>query len=119
MECHFNPKQEMRSSLESCKNNCLNEYFYGIKSTTKFLIDYNKMQNNLIIIYPLLKLEINFNYLPKMNLIDYLCSIGGLVSMWFGISLFNLTFNFVNITKIIIIRKIGLIMTKALLNIYL
>ncbi len=42
---------------------------------------------NLIIIK---KHEILFNYLPKMNLIEYFCSVGGLISMWFGFSVYDL-----------------------------
>ncbi len=35
---------------------------------------------------PIPKHEILFTYLPKMNLIEYLCSVGGLIPMWFGFS---------------------------------
>jgi hypothetical protein len=36
------------------------------------------------------KHEILFTYLPKMNFIEYLCSVGGLISMWFGFSVYDL-----------------------------
>jgi hypothetical protein len=50
-------------------------------------------------IAPELKHEILFTYLPKMNLVEYLCSVGGLVSMWFGISVYDFVMIFVEELK--------------------
>jgi hypothetical protein len=45
------------------------------------------------------KHEILFTYLPKMNLIEYLCSIGGLIGMWFGFSVYDLVLIFAKESK--------------------
>jgi hypothetical protein len=48
---------------------------------------------------PTPKHEISFTYLPKMNLIEYLCSVGGLISMWFGLSVYDLVLIFAKESK--------------------
>jgi hypothetical protein len=40
------------------------------------------------------KNEILFTYLPKMNFVEYLCSVGGLISMCFGFSVYDLVLIF-------------------------
>jgi hypothetical protein len=58
------------------------------------------------------KYEITFNYLPKMNLVEYFCSVGGLVSMWFGLSIYDIALIFVIYSKM----KITLIFYSILEN---
>jgi hypothetical protein len=45
------------------------------------------------------KHEILFTNLPKMNLIEYFCSVGGLISMWFGFSVYDLVLIFTKESK--------------------
>jgi hypothetical protein len=40
-----------------------------------------------------------FTYLPKMSLIEYLCPVRGLISMWFGFSVYDLVLIFAKESK--------------------
>ena len=42
------------------------------------------------------KNDITFTHLPKLNFIEYLCSMGGLISMWFGLNVFQFTKEFIH-----------------------
>jgi hypothetical protein len=100
VKCNFDSKIEMRSLEKICKNNCHNEHYLNILHNT----DYNENQFKFLDVKLFMprkstKYEINFFYLPKMNLIEYLCSVGGLVSMWFGYSFYDLVLIFVNESK--------------------
>jgi hypothetical protein len=89
-ECKFNAKSKIKSLEKICKNDCLIEYYMNILVDQKFTTG-NPMRNTkLVSINVSLKFETLFTYLPKMNLVDYFCSVGGLISMWFGISLYDL-----------------------------
>jgi hypothetical protein len=89
-ECKFDAKSKMKSLEKICKNDCLIEYYMNILVDQKF-ISGNPMRNTkFVTIRVSLKFETLFTYLPKMNLVDYFCSVGGLISMWFGISLYDL-----------------------------
>jgi hypothetical protein len=73
-----------------CSKNCYNRYFdYRFERLHK-----NEKSNALSEkIFSLRKRDGNdilLTHLPKMNFVEYLCSIGGLFSMWFCISLFHL-----------------------------
>ncbi len=57
--------------------------------------------------------EILFTHMPKMSFIDYLYLFGGLISMWFGISLFNLTLIIVKNLKIIVMTAFGSVNLKV------
>jgi hypothetical protein len=61
--------------------------------------EYNKAKISAVIPSKTTKNEIIYNHLPKMNLVDYFCSTGGLISMWFGISVYDLLLIFVRETK--------------------
>ncbi len=65
------------------------QYYEGLKA-----IGFN-------LIYPrkTRKHEIFFFYLPKINFVEYLCSVVGLISMWFGISVYNLALIFAEESK--------------------
>jgi hypothetical protein len=50
----------------------------------------NKMKDRLInIIIDRKDREEHFFHLPLMSLTDYLCSIGGIMAMWIGISIWS------------------------------
>ena len=76
-----------------CPNNCNNQYYLNtnIETTNMFkykhlIVDSPKYPIPLVIV----------THLPKLNFIEYLCSIGGFISMWFGYSLFHLTVKFIS-----------------------
>jgi hypothetical protein len=99
----------MKSLEKICKNNCYNEHYLDQFIFAKYshslkISDIKYLRN-----YKSLKYEIVFTYLAKMNLVEYLCSVGGLVSMWFGISVYDLALILVTESKKWIIRIFGLI----------
>jgi hypothetical protein len=96
IECKFKTKSEMKSFEKNCKNNCLNEYYMNIFDTQKEISFWNLKALKLLF-SP--KYEILFSYLPKMNFIEYLCSVGGLISMWFGFSVYDLVLIFAKESK--------------------
>jgi hypothetical protein len=88
-KCEFNLKYKNSLLNKICKGNCYNIYYdyvfergsYVKKNTAfKKIFNLKKRFGN----------DISSNHLPKMNFIGFLSSIGGLFSMWFGISLFHL-----------------------------
>jgi hypothetical protein len=95
IECKFDSKNEMKLLEKICKKDCLNEYY--IKLFNNHFI--NNKDYKALAIYRDEKHEILFTYLPKMNFVEYLCSVGGLVSMWFGISVYDFVLIFVRETK--------------------
>ncbi len=89
-ECKFDAKSKMKSLEKICKNDCLIEYYMNI-NVDQSLRDIRNSRNAIIVkIKIYLEFETLFIYLPKMSLVDYFCSVGGLISMWFGISLYDL-----------------------------
>jgi hypothetical protein len=99
IECKFDAKSEMKSLENICKNNCLNEYYMNIIDGQQMVKRISDFDIRLIKFTVSEKYEILFTYLPKMNLIEYLCSVGGLISMWFGISVYDLVLIFVKESK--------------------
>ncbi len=89
-KCEFKFKYNKLLMNKICSKNCYNRYFdyrfdrsYKNKKSHAFkekIFSVSKSYGN----------EILLTHLPKMNFVGYLCSIGGLFSMWFGISLFRL-----------------------------
>ncbi len=119
VKCDFDSKIEMNSLGKICKNNCYNEHYLDqfISPTYNHrykLFDFKSMGQ-----YKSLKYEIIFTYLAKMNFVEYLCSVGGLVSMWFGISVYDLALILVNESKKWIIRIFGSISYENLTSIVL
>jgi hypothetical protein len=107
VKCDFDSKIEINTLDKICKNNCYNEHyldqFISIKSfNERKLLDIKGFR-----LYKSLKYEIVFTYLQKMNLVEYLCYVGGLISMWFGISVYDLALILVNELKKWIIRIFG------------
>jgi hypothetical protein len=108
VKCNFDSKIEMKSLEKICKNNCYNEYYldqFIIVNEQRYKFPYFKTLSRLKSI----KYEIIFTYLAKMNFVEYLCSVGGLVSMWFGISVYDFGLILVTESKKWIIRIFGLI----------
>jgi hypothetical protein len=99
VKCNFDSKIEMNSLEKICKNNCYNEYYLDHFIYIKSLYEYKLFDIKGLGYYKLLKYEIIFTYLAKMNFVEYLCSVGGLVSMWFGISVYDLALILVNESK--------------------
>jgi hypothetical protein len=70
-----------------CPKHCDNQYIdirgKGIGSVLKGTEKVLRLISNI-------REHISITHLPKMNFIEYFSSIGGLFSMWFGISLFHL-----------------------------
>jgi hypothetical protein len=83
-KCEFKFKYNNLLMDKICGKNCYNihfDYRFDRTNITKIKVfSVGKAPGN----------EILLTHLPKMNLVDYFCSIGGLFSMWFGISLFHL-----------------------------
>ncbi len=90
LECKFDAKSEIKSLEKICKNDCLIEYYMNVFVDQKSNARNPKRNTKLVSIITTRKFETLFTYLPKMNLVDYFCSIGGLISMWFGISVYDL-----------------------------
>jgi hypothetical protein len=90
IECKFNAKSEMKSLEIICKNNCLNEYFTDIFDFQNEVKEFSALNVTALTLTLTPKHEILFTHLPKMNLIEYLCSVGGLIGMWFGFSVYDL-----------------------------
>jgi len=109
VKCYLNLKQEKKFLEQICKKNCVNQYFLNIISSSTYLSIYEKVMIRYFNPSKIKKNEIIFTYLPKMNLVEYFCSIGSLISMWFGISVYDLTFIFFRETKRRIIYFRGLI----------
>jgi hypothetical protein len=69
-----------------CPKHCYNEYI-DIRGTGVSTV----LKARSISLSINVREHISIIHLPKMNFIEYFSSIGGLFSMWFGISLFHLT----------------------------
>jgi hypothetical protein len=111
-KCQLNLKLETKLLEKICKKNCLNHYFFNIITSAKYLPKFNKSKISFFLPFKTPKNEIIFNYLPKLNLIEYFCSIGGLISMWFGISVYDLVFIIVRETKKRILYPLRIIEVK-------
>ncbi len=99
VRCHLNLKIEIKLLEKICKKNCVNHHFFNIITSAKYLSKDKKFKISYFVPFKTNKNEIIFNHLPKMNLVEYFCSIGGLISMWFGISVYDLLLIFVRETK--------------------
>jgi hypothetical protein len=108
VKCDFDSKIEMKSLEKICKNNCYNEHYLDQEILIKYFHSFKILDIKSLRHLKSLKYEIVFTYLAKMNFVEYLCYVGGLVSMWFGISVFDLALILVNESKKCIIRIFGL-----------
>ncbi len=89
-KCEFKLKYNELLMNKICSENCYNRYFdYRLDRVNKSGNPY-ALKKKTFSASKRLGNEILVTHLPKMNFVDYLCSIGGLFSMWFGISLFHL-----------------------------
>jgi hypothetical protein len=83
--CKFRYNKNLFKDL--CPRNCYNEYYRFLSRIGNKVYDIRK--------YSMLSLrktelfEVCFTHSPKMNFVDFLCSMGGLISMWFGISVYS------------------------------
>jgi hypothetical protein len=109
VKCNFDSKIRMKSLEKICKNNCYNEHYLDQFIFIKYIHSFENLDIKSLGYLKSFKYEIVFTYLAKMNFVEYLCSIGGLVSMWFGISVHDLALILVNESKKWIIRIFGLI----------
>jgi hypothetical protein len=111
--CTLDLLKELDLLRNYCKNNCLNEYFTDVTLNSIYLTE--SEQTNVMVYIPFKypRNEIIFNHLPKMIFTEYLCSIGGLASMWFGICLFDLTLDSMRKNKYIINFILGIIELKG------
>jgi hypothetical protein len=107
VKCDFDSKIQMKSLDKICKNSCYNEHYFNQLIYDKNHDYFRLRAFKLFGYYKSPKYEIIFTYLAKMNFVEYLCSVGGLVSMWFGISVYDLTLILVNESKKWIIRIFG------------
>jgi hypothetical protein len=105
VKCDFDSKIIMKSLEKICKNNCYDEYYLDEKSLTQNM--YKDYDIKLFGLWKDPKYDIIFTYLVKMNFVEYLCSVGGLVSMWFGISVYDFALILVNEPKKWLIRLFG------------
>jgi hypothetical protein len=105
VKCDFDSKIKMSSLDKICKNNCYNEHYLDQINSINYhlkLCDIKVLSH-----WKTEKYEIIFTYLAKMNFVEYLCSVGGLVSMWFGINVYDFALILVNESKKCIIRIFG------------
>jgi hypothetical protein len=80
-----------------CYANCYNRYHdYGFQGAAS-----NKTEIwKTFILQPQHGKDISLTRLPKINLIEFLFSVGGHFTMWFGISLFHLREIYLHFRKI-------------------
>ncbi len=71
----------MKSLKIICKTNCQNDFFMDFFDTQQGIIGSSALNVTVLALKIMPKHEILFTYLPKMNLIEYLFSVGGLISM--------------------------------------
>jgi hypothetical protein len=99
VRCHLNLTLETKLLERVCKKDCPNHHFYNIITSAKYLSKDKKSIISYFVPFKTFKNEIIFNHLPKLNLVEYFCSTGGLISMWFGISVYDLLLIFMRETK--------------------
>jgi hypothetical protein len=104
VKCDFDSKIQMKYLEKICKNNCYNKHY--LDQNTFIIYDYQLKLLDIKILghWKTLKYEIIFTYLAKMNFVEYLGSVGGLVSMWFGISVYDFALILVTELKKWVIR---------------
>jgi hypothetical protein len=108
VKCHLDSESKEKLSENICKKDCLNHYFFNIISSAQWYYNFRKLKISQLMPYKSDKYEITFNYLAKMNFVEYLCSVGGLISMWFGWSFYDLALLFVTESKKILIHLFGI-----------
>jgi hypothetical protein len=86
-KCEFNFKYNQLLINKICSKNCYNRYF-DYRSNP--IINFSAGRAKTFTVTKKSVPDISLTHLPKMNFVEYLCSIGGLFSMWFGISLYHL-----------------------------
>jgi hypothetical protein len=91
-KCNF--KNEFDESIMLCRKSCYNKY-YDSEEDGK-LKSRNGFQHIILVKHK--SREISLTHSEKMNLNGYLSSIGGLMSMWFGLCLYK---SFLFILKIL------------------
>jgi hypothetical protein len=95
-KCDFKFESYRKFSNRICGKNCQYKYYYSGITSQNGLLEVlkktyaEKFIPKFIIMDRRIIDDISFTHFPKMTLIEYFCSIGGLFSMWFGISLFHL-----------------------------
>jgi hypothetical protein len=72
-----------------CRKNCYNEY-YNNRIVAEKRFDDNFQNWIQIFLVKVAEKELLYIHLPKMDFIQYLGSIGGLISFWFGYSLYDI-----------------------------
>jgi hypothetical protein len=89
-KCEFKFKYNKLLMNQICGKNCYNRYFeYLFDRLNKNEKSYAFREKTFSVVRKL-GYDMLVTHLPKMNFVDFLFSIGGLFSMWFGISLFHL-----------------------------
>ncbi len=73
-----------------CRKNCYNEY-YNNRIEIEKRTDDKEFERIIIQLVKKRDKELIYIHLPKTSLIQYLGSIGGLISLWFGYSLYDIT----------------------------
>jgi hypothetical protein len=80
VKCDFDSKIQMKSIEKICKNNCYNEHYLDQNVLVIYQDQLKLLDTKFFAYKKSLKYEIIFTYLAKMNFVEYLCSVGGLVS---------------------------------------
>ncbi len=94
--CSFEYNKKLFKEL--CPRNCYNEYYRNSRrseSNAKSEISYFLIEKTKLF-------EVCYTHSPQMNFVDFLCSFGGLVSMWYGISVYSFYTVIINYIKKII-----------------
>jgi hypothetical protein len=86
-ECRVEFNENQLNS--KCRKNCYNEY-YNNRIVRENRFDDNFLNWIKILLIKVAEKELLYIHLPKMDFIQYLGSIGGLISFWFGYSLYNI-----------------------------
>jgi hypothetical protein len=102
VKCHFDSKISTKYLEKICKNNCLKQYFNDIISSSQYMTQLNRVKIKSFSPFETRKNEIVLTHLPKINLVEYLSSAGGLIMMWYGMICIQSFYYFV----LILVRKV-------------
>ncbi len=77
-------KIDINRSETGCRKNCLNEFF-STNFKTNVESDKIELENSkYLFLMKAIRPQLVVRHLPKLSLVQYFCSIGGLAAMWFG-----------------------------------